>query len=110
MTDLCNVEIVYGRLSFSLRRIVGENLSRIRDWPDDKKRILYENVIDYFSRKNIGIPEELRAIENERFKFDLGHDETFWDDLGIPRHKIDKYWDDLRAAIALWYNDMYCMQ
>ena len=109
MERLRDNDIEFGRLSFSLKRIVGQTLPRIRNWTEEQKLIICENIVNYCSSNKIDISEELRAIENERFKFELGHDETFCHDVGIPYHNFDKHIEDLRAAVALWYYDRYCV-
>jgi len=88
-----------------LRRLIDESLPRIRNWTDDQKRIIWENMIDYFSLRKEELPAEMRIFTINSSVNEIGYDETFCTDVGIPYHSIDKYWNDIKAAVALWYYD-----
>lgn len=86
----------------TLREIVALELPRIHGWNKEQKKILWENTVHYFLREREKIPDEMKTMGNARFKLDLAYDETFCADVGIPYASVDNYWDDLRAAVALW--------
>lgn len=91
--------------SLPLRRLIGESLPRLRNWTDDQKRIIWENMIDYFSLRKEELPAEMRIFTINSSVNEVGYDETFCADVGIPYYNYDKHLIDIRAAIALWYYD-----
>lgn len=105
MERLGDNDIEFGRLSFSLRRIVGETLPRIRDWTQEQKRIIWDKMVNYFFIRREELPGEMRIFTDSKSELELAYDETFWSSISVPYCDIDLYWNDIRAAVALWHYD-----
>ena len=88
----------------SLRKIVAEELPRLESMTAEQKQNLWNNTVSYFTQQKKPLPLEILSLNNPQFKMDLAYDETFCYDVAIPYSEIDNYWDDIRAAVALFYH------
>lgn len=83
---------------------IAQHFQVVRGWTRDQKLIIQDNVIMFY-RKHFGegMPKVLASFNNFDFLTDFSYNEIFCKRAGIPYHKIDEFWEDLRAAVADFY-------
>lgn len=80
------------------------HLRVVRGWTPEQKLIIQDNVITFY-RKHFGegMPKVLASFNDFDFLLNLSYDEMFCKRANIPYHRIDEFWEDLRAAVADFY-------
>lgn len=89
----------YLELRHEVERIICEN-SNMEDYKRE-----YQEHLSFFEKKGI-IPFFLTKHGNTKLMSCLGHDETFCDDFGIPRHRFNDYFYLINLALARLYRKL----
>jgi hypothetical protein len=79
-----------------------KEIRRVRSMTDDLIEREYKSIVAFFKKKGI-IPKLLSKNGNMRLFYDLGHDNTFCQDMRIARDKFDNYVNLINLAIARLY-------
>ncbi|MEK6893609.1 MAG: hypothetical protein AABX07_05405 [Nanoarchaeota archaeon] len=85
------------------KKDISDELKRVRGRTPEQKLILWENVMEMVERKKLKRPFWINALNNSEFECNLVYEREFWSSIEVPYYLVDKFWNDLRAGIALWY-------
>jgi hypothetical protein len=89
------------QLEATVREVVAQKLD-----PAEHSKRWIEGMTEILDRLD-GVPQELLEIQDFDFKMALANDRDWSERVGIPFHKLDQYWDDIRTGYVTYCKETY---